>query len=303
MSPVIVAEIGGNHRGEMRTAVRMIEVVAGYCREHFQLDGSRTDVVVKFQKRTPRAYPDDFTRPHPNPAHSYGATYGAHREALEFDRIQHVELSEACREHGVGYACSVWDWQAAEDIARLLPAPSWIKIPSARNLDFVLIEKVLREWSGDVHISLGMATKAEQRSLVDHLVTLGASKRVVLYACTSGYPVAFSDVRLGEIARLRDEFGPMVKSIGFSGHHHGIAVDMAAASMGVSHIERHFTLNRTWKGTDHAASLEPDGLRKLIRDVEAVTAALGTKGDGLLDVEVPTREKLSTMHLATTASV
>lgn len=299
--PIIVAEVGGNHRGQIQTAFRMIEIVAGYCREHFQLDGRRPDVVVKFQKRTPRAYPDDFTRPHPNPAHAYGETYGAHREALEFDVRQHKALRTVCENEGVGYACSVWDWQAAEDVCAV--GGEWVKIPSARNTDFVLIEKVLREWRGDVHISLGMATVAEQRRLVDHLVKLGESKRVVLYACTSGYPVDFSDVRLGEIERLRAEFGPMVKSIGFSGHHHGIAVDMAAASMGVSHIERHFTLNRTWRGTDHAASLEPDGLRKLIRDVGAVTAALGVKGDGLLDVEVPTREKLATMHLATTAGV
>lgn len=299
--PTIVAELCGNHRGELSIAVRMIEVVAGYCREHFQLDGRKPHVVVKFQKRTPRAYPDDFTRPHPNPAHAYGDTYGAHREALEFDVRQHKALRTVCDNEGVGYACSVWDWEAVEDVAAV--GGEWIKVPSARNQDFVLIEKVLREWMGEVHISLGMASLDEQRSLVDLLVQLGESKRVVLYACTSGYPVDFEDVRLGEIERMQAEFGPLVKSIGFSGHHHGIAVDMAAAAMGVSHIERHFTLNRTWKGTDHAASLEPDGMRKLIRDVQAVTAALGTKGDGLLGVEVPTREKLATMHVATTAGV
>lgn len=297
--PVIVAEIGGNHRGQFQTAVRMIEIVAGYCREHFQLDGSRPHVVVKFQKRTPSAYPDDFKRPHPNPANAYGPTYGEHRSALEFNAGEHGALRNVCEGEGVGYASSVWDWKAAEDICRV--GGEWIKIPSARNQDFVLIEKVLGDWEGEVHISLGMATRGEQSRLVDLLVKLGASKRVVLYACTSAYPVAAQDVRLGEIERLQAEFGPMVKSIGFSGHHEGIAIDMAAAAMGVSHIERHFTLNRTWKGTDHAASLEPDGLRKLIRDVGAVTKALGTKGDGLLDVEIPMREKLATMHLATTA--
>jgi N-acetylneuraminate synthase len=290
--PVIVAEVGANHRGELPTALRMIEIAAGYCREHFRLDGVRPDVVVKFQKRTPRASPDDFKRPHPNAAHAYGATYGAHREALELSRADHVELSERCRELGVGYASSVWDWHSAEDICRLLPRPAWVKIPSAKNLDTVLIEKVLGEWPGEVHISLGMITRAEQRGLVDLLVKLGVSKRVVLYVCTSAYPAEPEHVRLGEIEWMTAELGPMVKSIGFSGHHAGIAIDMAAAAMGVSHIERHFTLNRTWKGTDHAASLEPDGLRRLIRDVGTVTRALGDKGDGLLDVEAEARERL-----------
>lgn len=291
--PVIVAEVGCNHRGEMHTALRMIEIAAGYCREHFRLDQEKPDVVVKFQKRTPHASKADYLRPHPNPGHAYGDSYGAHREALELSRTQHVELSERCRELGVGYASSVWDWQSAEDICGLLPVPRWVKIPSARNTDTVLVEKVLNDWPGEVHISLGMITRAEQERMVRHLVKLGASKRVVLYCCTSAYPTEPEHVRLGEIKWMQDTLGPMVRSIGFSGHHQGIAIDMAAASMGVSHIERHYTLNRGWKGTDHAASLEPDGLRRLIRDVGTVTRALGDKGDGLLDVEREARERLN----------
>lgn len=291
-APVIVAEIGGNHRGEFSTAVRMIEIVAGYCREHFRLDGPRPRVVVKFQKRTPSLSPDDYLRPHPNPMHSYGETYGAHREALEFTALQHKRLRAVCSEQGVGYACSAWDWLALDDVAAT--RPDWIKIPSARNTNLTLVERAFAIFDGSVHISVGMATRSEVRALVDRLVALGVSKRTVLYACTSGYPVAAEDVRLEEIRWLQSEFGPLVESIGFSGHHHGIAIDMAAVGMGVSHIERHFTLNRTWKGTDHAASLEPDGFRKLVRDSAVVAAAMGTKGDGLLPVEEPMRAKLAT---------
>lgn len=290
-APTIVAEIGCNHRGELSTALRMVEVLARYCREHFQLDGSEPDVVAKFQKRTPRLTPSDFERPHPNPYHSYGASYGAHREALELTREDHGVLARTCELEGIGYASSVWDSQAASDIRAV--GPRWIKIPSARNRDFELIDQVADQWAGEIHLSLGMVRRAEVFQVVDHLVSIGAASRAVLYACTSAYPVSFTDVRLGEIEWLTEEFGSVVRSIGFSGHHHGIAVDMVAASMGVSHIERHFTLNRTWRGTDHAASLEPDGLRRLIRDVRAACQAMGTKGDDMLDCEAAQREKLA----------
>jgi len=115
---------------------------------------------------------------------------------------------------------------------------------------------------------------------------------VVLYACTSGYPVPFEDASLLEITRLRDMYGSIVKDIGFSGHHLGIALDSVAYSLGANYIERHFTLDRTWKGTDHAASLEPDGLRRVARDVDAVSRALGYKAKDILDIEEPQRKKL-----------
>jgi len=300
--PLVVAEIGGNHRGEMSTALRMIEVAARYCREHFRLDGSVVQLAVKFQKRTPRLRPQDFERPHPNPYHAYGATYGEHREALEFDADQHAELKAKCDAEGVIYSSSVWDIPAAEAITRLHPA--WVKVPSAHNLDWPLLGYLIA-WGGELHISLGMTTRAETDELVRFLTAHGAMERTVLYHCVSDYPVRPEDVRLDEIGLLDSRYGPgsgrrhAAKSIGFSGHHNGIAVDMAAAIAGVSHIERHFTLNRTWRGTDHAASLEPDGLRKLLRGVCEVSAARGDKGStGLLETEAAQRAKLKHMEAA-----
>jgi len=114
----------------------------------------------------------------------------------------------------------------------------------------------------------------------------------VLYCCTSGYPVAFEDICLYELLYIREKFASRVKSIGFSGHHLGIAADIAALSLGAEWVERHFTLDRTWKGTDHAASLEPDGMRKLSRDLRNVKKALSFKKHELLEVEVVQREKL-----------
>ena len=115
---------------------------------------------------------------------------------------------------------------------------------------------------------------------------------MILYACTSGYPVPAKDVCLMEIQRLRQTYGNKVKGIGFSGHHLGIAIDVAALTLGASYFERHFTLDRTWKGTDHAASLEPDGLRKLARDLRTVNTALNFKRTEILEIEKEQRRKL-----------
>ena len=292
-APLVVAEVGGNHRGSMQTARRMIEIAGTYCTEHFQLDGSRPSVAVKFQKRTPSLSPSDFERPHPNPHHAYGDSYGAHREALEFSAHQHKTLKHFAEQVGVVYACSVWDVPAAEEIAAL--NPEWIKVPSAHNLDWPLISW-LAEWGGPLHISLGMTTRAEADELVEFLTGKGAAERTTLYHCTSDYPVRTEDVRLDELDVLRARYGRTVAGFGFSGHHDGIVIDMVAAAKGVTHIERHYTLNRTWRGTDHAASLEPDGIRKLIRGVEEVSRARGTKGrDGLLITELVQRKKLKRM--------
>jgi N-acetylneuraminate synthase len=171
-------------------------------------------------------------------------------------------------------------------------APPMLKVPSACNLHFGMLELLAREYRGEIHISLGMTTPEEQDEIVAELERLGANGRTVLYACTSGYPVPFEQVCLYEVSRLRDRYASRVQSIGFSGHHLGIAVDIAAITLGAEWIERHFTLDRTWKGTDHAASLEPDGLRKLVRDVRNVSKALTYKDAPILDIEVPQRAKL-----------
>jgi N-acetylneuraminate synthase len=137
-----------------------------------------------------------------------------------------------------------------------------------------------------------MTTIAEIEAIVKSYEERGRAQDVVLYACTSGYPVPFEDLCLLEIRRLKERFGDRVKEIGFSGHHLGIAADIAAMTLGATTIERHFTLDRTWKGTDHAASLEPDGMRRLKRDLEHVSKALTYKAKDILDIEAVQRAKL-----------
>ena len=147
-------------------------------------------------------------------------------------------------------------------------------------------------YEGEIHVSLGMTTHEEEESLLKLFEQKGRAKDVVLYVCTSGYPVPFEDVCLLEINRVREAYGGRVKEIGFSGHHLGIAVDIAAYTLGASTLERHYTLDRTWKGTDHAASLEPEGVRKLKRDLEAAYRALHAKSQEILPIEAVQREKL-----------
>ena len=280
--PRVIAEIGCNHKGDIEIARKMIGIAATFA---------KCDI-VKFQKRSNRELltPEEYNARHPNPRNSYGESYGAHREFLEFDIGQHQQLQQWCQEFKIGYSTSVWDLTSAKGIASL--NPKFIKIPSACNLNFPMLQYLAIHYAGDIHISVGMTTPAEQEEIVRVMEKYGAADRVVLYACTSGYPVPFEQVCLLEIRTLIERFGARVKEIGFSGHHLGIAVDIAAVVLGASWIERHFTLDRTWKGTDHAASLEPDGLRKLVRDVHNVSNALKVKENEMTEIELMQRGKL-----------
>ncbi len=281
-APKIIAEIGCNHKGDIQIAKEMIETAATYCKVD----------VVKFQKRCVRELltQEEYNAPHPHPEYSYGNTYGAHREFLEFSIGQHKQLKKWCEEYGIEYSTSVWDVTSAKEIISL--HPNMIKVPSACNLNKALLAFLCDYFDGEIHLSFGMTSKDEEDKIVSYFEEKGRAKDLVIYSCTSGYPVPFKDVCLLEIKRLREYYSERVKAIGFSGHHLGIAVDSAAVALGAEWIERHFTLDRTWKGTDHAASLEPDGVRKLARDCRAVAKALTYKEKDVLDIEMVQRNKL-----------
>ena len=280
--PIIIAEIGCNHMGDINVAHKMIKVAAEFCNAD----------IVKFQKRTPKELllEKQYNAPHPDPRNAFGNTYGEHREFLEFNLEQHRKLKYWCEEEGAEYSTSVWDLTAAMEIITL--NPKLIKIPSASNLDFVLLDYVVKNFAGKIHLSLGMTTNKEEEKIVDIFVKNKRNKDLVLYNCVSGYPVKFEDMCVLEINRLKENYVSIIDSIGFSGHHLGIAVDIAALTLGARYFERHFTLDRTLKGTDHAASLEPDGMRKLVRDLNNVYLSLNVKSKEILDVEIPQREKL-----------
>jgi N-acetylneuraminate synthase len=281
-SPYVIAEVGCNHKGDMEIAHELIKVAAIFCKVN----------AIKFQKRNNKELlmPEQYNALHPNPAHSYGDTYGAHREFLEFDVSQHAQLKKWCKELGITYSTSVWDLTSAKEIASINPV--FIKIPSACNNNFEMLSWLCENYFGEVQLSFGMTTHAEEETIVSLFEQKGRAKDLIIFNCTSGYPVPFSDVCLLEITRLREKFEHRVKAIGFSGHHLGIALDIAAFTLGASIIERHYTLDRTWKGTDHAASLEPDGIRRLVRDLNAASLALVYKSQEILPIEQVQRDKL-----------
>lgn len=282
MNIKIIAEIGCNHKGDMEIAKEMIKTAAQFC----QVD------IVKFQKRHSKELltSEEYNTSHPMPDNSYGETYGEHREFLELDLDQHKQLKKWCEEFGVVYSSSVWEMTSTKEIVSL--NPELIKIPSACNLKFDMLDYLCKEYEGEIHISFGMTTKTEEEDIVRFFEERDRAKDLVVYSCTSGYPVPIEDICLNEIIRLKNTFDDRVKAIGFSGHHLGIAPDIAALTLGAQYFERHFTLDRTWKGTDHAASLEPDGMRRLARDLKNVSNALTYKKKDILDVEQVQRDKL-----------
>lgn len=282
MKPFIIAEIGCNHKGDMEIAKALILCAKYFC----GVDA------VKFQKRNNKELltEEEYNAPHPNPVNSYGETYGEHREFLEFTVDQHKELKSFCESHDIIYSTSVWDLTSAKEIVSL--NPKFIKIPSATNNNFNVLEYLCDNYEGDIHLSLGMTTKEEIDKIVQFFIDKKRNKSLVLYSCTSGYPVPYNDICLLEIKKIYDSYSNAVKAIGFSGHHIGIYPDIAAFTLGATVIERHFTLNHDWKGTDHKASLEPQEMRELVEALTNVDVALAYKNVDLLDIEKVQRQKL-----------
>ena len=282
----LVAEIGCNHMGNFDLAIKMINKAKFFCNAD----------VVKFQKRSINTISNNLKNkePHPDPINSFGENYEEHRKFLEFNIDEHRELKKFSDTIGIKYSTSVWDLESAEEVVRL--KPEFIKIPSAMNLDFNILQFLCENYNGLIHLSLGMTTIDEEKEIINFFREKSRMKDLILYSCTSGYPVKFDEVYLNEIVRLKENYAREINSIGFSGHHLGIAVDMGAIVLGISWLERHFTLDRTWKGTDQVASLEPDGLRKLKRDSINIKNTLNYKPTSLIKTELETRQKLKKIN-------
>lgn len=280
--PKIIAEIGCNHMGSIKIAKELIDLAkdAGVC-------------YVKFQKRNNRELltEDQYNAPHPVPQNSYGDTYGAHREFLEFNLEQNKELKEYCDSQGMVFSTSVWDVTSAKEMITI--QPDFLKVPSACNNNFEMLRVLRDEFKGQVQLSIGMTTKNEVEEIVSFFEEKGqASSRLLIYSCTSGYPVPAKDISLMEINWLYENYGHRVNEIGFSGHHLGTSLDIAAYTLGARWIERHFTKDKSYKGTDHGASLEPQELKNLANELSASFEALRYKETEILPIEKVQREKL-----------
>lgn len=277
-----VAEVGCNHQGNLNFAMKMIDKLVNFCDVKY----------VKFQKRNPSELlsKEKYDMPHPVPANSFGKTYGLHREKLEFNINQHKKIQSYCKKKKIEYMCSAWDITSLNQLISL--KLKHIKIPSACNNNEALLTNLFKKFNGYCHISLGMTTESEEKKIFELSKKYKMNKKLILYACTSDYPVKQEDICLLEILRLKKRYGKHICAIGFSGHHQGISADIAAGTLGVNWVERHFTLDRTLKGTDHAASLEPDGVRRIKRDLELLTKSLRYKKKKVLDCELAQRKKL-----------
>lgn len=277
-----VAEVGCNHQGNINFAFKMIDTLVKFCDVRF----------VKFQKRNPIELLGrrKYNLPHPVPANSFGKTYGLHREKLEFSITQHKKIQTYCKKKKIEYMCSAWDLTSLKQLIKL--KVRHIKIPSACNNNQELLIYLFKKFNGYCHISLGMTTESEEKKIFELAKKFKKSKKLILYACTSDYPVKVEDICLLEIPRLKKKYEKKICAVGFSGHHQGISSDIAAGALGVKWVERHFTLDRTLKGTDHAASLEPDGVRRLKRDLDLLKKSLTYKNKRILDCELGQRKKL-----------
>lgn len=280
-NPFVVLEIGCNHKGDISIAKNLIREAA---------DAGAS--AVKFQKRNIFECMSEEQRnaPHPNLANSYGRTYGEHRAFLELDIGVHRHLKEFAESLGLVYSSSVFDITSAREIASL--SPSYIKVASAQNNNTELLLWLCRNYEGEIQVSLGMTTRKEEDAIIDIFTKCGRMSSLTLLACTSGYPVSSEDACLLEISRIRQMYEYAVKRIGISGHYLSTAIDIAAYTLGAEVIERHFTHDKSWKGTDHIASLVMDEAKALIRDLNEVRKALTYKSAEIIPVEEASRKKL-----------
>jgi N-acetylneuraminate synthase/sialic acid synthase len=255
----VIAEIGHNHQGSVDK-----------CKELFRVAKECGVDAVKLQKRDNRSLYTRamYDKPYDN-ENSFGATYGEHREALEFGWDEYVELQRYCGEIGLTFFATAFDITSADFLARLdMPA---YKIASGDLKTLPLLRHVA-SIGKPIIVSTGGATMDDIERAYDAIMPL--NPQLAFLQCTAAYPAAPEELNLSVITTLRRRFPELV--IGLSDHENGIAMAVAAHVLGGRIVEKHFTLNHTWKGTDHAFSLEPIGMRKLVRDLRRVRVALGT---------------------------
>jgi sialic acid synthase len=254
----VIAEVGHNHQGSIETCKELV-AEAKACGAD----------AVKLQKRDNRSLftTDFYDKPYEN-ENSFGVTYGKHREALEFGAAEYKELQDYADEIGITIFATAFDRPSADFLAKLnMPA---YKIASADIRNLPLLRHVA-SIGKPVIISTGAATIDEVQRAHEEVAAI--NDKVAVLQCTAGYPAAWDELDLRVIDTYREAFPRSV--VGLSSHDNGIAMAVAAYVLGSRIVEKHFTLDRAMKGTDHRFSLEPQGLRKMVRDLRRVRSALG----------------------------
>jgi N-acetylneuraminate synthase len=267
----VVAEIGLNHNGSVETAKKLIDVAA--------LAGCNA---VKFQKRTPEVCvpPEqrDVLRETP-----WGLiTYLEYRHKVELSEADYVEIDRHSKEMNIAWFASCWD-EASVDFIEQFNPPCY-KVASASLTDDNLLRRY-RQTTQPLIVSTGMSTVDQ----IDHAVEVLGRDDLVLLHATSTYPSKLAELNLRVIPRMIERYGV---PIGYSGHEVGLYTTLAAVVLGACVVERHITLDRAMWGSDQAASVEPQGLARLVKDIRAVEAALGDGMKRVYDSEIPVMRKL-----------
>jgi N-acetylneuraminate synthase len=271
----VIAEIGINHNGDVGIAKRLIDIAS--------LAGCEA---VKFQKRTVDVVytPEELARPRESP---FGETNGDLKRGLEFGQEQYEQIDEYCRHKPIAWTASCWDEASVDFIDEF--DPPFYKIASPSLTDDQLLRHT-RSKGKPIVLSTGMSTLEQ----IDHAVDVLGKEDLVLLHCCSAYPAMYPDLNLRVIPFLRDLYGVPV---GYSGHETGIASSVAAAALGACVVERHVTTDRSLWGSDHAASLEPNGITRVVRDIRLVEMALGDGVKAILPSEIPVMKKLRRVGL------
>lgn len=273
--PYVIAEIGHNHQGNLATAVKMIEAAAE-CGVQ----------AVKFQKRdNPTLFTREYSRRPYDNENSFGATYGEHREHLEFGRREYLELMRVAEENSVELIVTPFDLNSVEFLESI--GVSAYKISSGDLTNTPLLMTVAK-LGKPIFVSAGAATLEEVRLAYETLRK--DNDQICLLHCIAAYPAEYSELNLRFIETLKREFPDAI--LGYSGHDNGILAAVIAYMLGAVVIEKHFTLNHAWKGTDHKFSLEREGLRKQVRDLTRIDVALGTGEKKIQDSEKDARIKM-----------
>lgn len=266
----IVAEIGINHNGDVNLAKRLISVaLAAGCD------------AVKFQKRTVAVVytPEELAKPRESP---FGETNGDLKYGLEFGREEYAEIDAFCKSVKMRWFASPWD-EASVDFLDQFDLPAY-KVASASLTDDNLLRHI-RNTGKPIILSTGMSTYDE----IDHAVEVLGKENLILMHATSTYPASYGELNLRVIPALSLRYGVPV---GYSGHETGIPSSVCAVAIGACCVERHITLDRAMWGSDHAASLEPNGINRLVRDVRLWEQSKGDGNKRVFESEKPIIKKL-----------
>ncbi|HSU20148.1 MAG TPA: N-acetylneuraminate synthase family protein [Acidobacteriaceae bacterium] len=272
----IIAEIGINHNGDIDLAKRLISVaVAAGCN------------AVKFQKRTVDVVytQAELATARPNP---FGDTNGDLKRGLEFEEADYAEINDFCRQVKIDWFASPWDEGAVDFIEQFNP-PVY-KIASASLTDDNLLRHI-RKTGKPVIASTGMSTYDE----IDHAVNVLGKDDLILMHTTSTYPAKYEQLNLRAIPTMADRYQ---LPIGYSGHETGIPTSVAAAVLGACCVERHITMDRAMWGSDQAASLEPNGISRLVRDIRLCEQSMGDGIKRVYEEEIPVMKKLRRVGMA-----